>query len=91
MGTGTGTITGTGDAEKVIMESGEDWISNIFRTPTTYDIEILYDVYATGMGTGTIYYRTATTKAGCADPLAWTEYTGHFTPSNEWMQIKIVA
>ena len=90
-GAGTGTVVGIGDEEVVVMESTEDWISTVIHVDTTSEIEILYDVYRTGSGgAGTVFYRVSATKAGCADPLAWTSYTGHFTPGETWMQVRIL-
>ena len=85
-GSGTGTVAGTGDDETVCIEIGQDWTLPAVNTGNRM-IEITYDQYQSGSGTGTIEYRTASTKAACLTA-GWNTYTVPFTSSG-WVQVRM--
>lgn len=85
-GSGTAEVLSTGDTEGVCIESGEYWILPSKNTGAV-EVEITYDQYDTGLGSGSIEYRTGATRVTC-EAASWNAYTGHFT-SLGWVQIRV--
>lgn len=85
-GSGTALVGLSGDAEYLCIESGEYFILPAKNTGAV-EVEITYDEYDTGLGTGTIEYRTGATGAEC-EAASWNTYSAHFA-SLGWVQIRI--
>jgi len=85
-GSGTAEIMGSGDSEAICIYTGEYWILPAKNTGNV-DVEITYDQYAVGFGSGTIEYRTGATKVAC-EAASWNTYSSYFT-SLGWVQIKV--
>ena len=85
-GSGTGTVSGSGDDEILTLDPGEYW-----EYPTWYygigNARIFKDKYQTGSGTIVVKYRTEATKAA-TEVLGWTVYSGEFN-SLGWVGIKV--
>jgi hypothetical protein len=83
---GTGSSLGSGDAERLALADGE------FIDSPTYNIgvgavRLRSDVYDTGTGSSTIYYKQGSTEANCiAD--TWHEYTHSFSCAG-WIKIRV--
>ena len=76
--TGTGTTSGSGDAEILTIDTGEYMESEIVNTgATTWTIAL--NQYSAGDSV-TIKYKTAATSAGIAGA-SWTAYSGAFESS----------
>jgi len=84
--TGTGVISGSGDAEKIELYLGdymesETWLIGVG------DVVIEEDKYGGGVGNATIQYKTGATYLACeAD--SWNNYVGSFT-SLGWVKIRV--
>jgi len=92
-GTGTGTVTSTGDAEYLTLLGGQTWTLPAVQTGEE-EIEITYDKYenqdgagAGSGGPGLIEYRTGADQATC-EAAGWNTYTVHFTSSG-WVQVRV--
>lgn len=83
--TGTGTISGSGNAEKVTFMTSQYEESEIVNTSTN-TISLRYNQYASG-DSFTVKYKTAATVAGIAGA-SWTTYSTPFT-SLGYTQIRI--
>ena len=85
-GSGTGSVEGTGDDERLILGTGEYW-----EYPTWYlgvgMARITKNKYKSGSGTIIVYYRTAGNKIA-TELLGWTEYTGDFESAG-WVGIRV--
>jgi hypothetical protein len=84
--TGTGTASGSGDAEILTLASGE------YMESPTYNIgsgtvRLRSNVYATGSGTPTVQYKQGDSEANCnAD--TWHDYSVPFTCAG-WVKVKV--
>ncbi len=85
--TGTGEITGSGDAEKICLGSGEYMISEVFNTGVA-NIVLQQNVYIAGDDV-TIKYRHGDTPTAC-EGASWNDYVGQFT-SLGFVQIRLEA
>jgi len=85
-GSGSATVVGSGDDEVVNIDEGENWTLPSVNTGTI-EIELTYDQYQTGLGTGIIEYRTGNSRGNC-ESQSWTTYTIHFTSSG-WVQVRL--
>jgi hypothetical protein len=85
--TGTGTISGAGNLEVVILAAGEYMESEIWELGVGDDATIVRDKYRTGSETIDIKYKTSPTIAGIGG-LGWTTYS---TPvsSQRYFQVRI--
>jgi len=83
-----GSISGSGNYEKVTLESGQYWTSSVVRTGANM-VQFVYGKYRVGSGTaGTFQYKTGVDKATClAD--TWHDYTGPFQSSG-WVQLMAI-
>jgi hypothetical protein len=84
--TGTADIEGSGDAERLAFEVGENEASES-RYIGTGQKSITTNKYGTGKGNVTIEYATAATKADC-DSAGWTAYSGPFSSSG-WVKVRL--
>lgn len=85
--TGTGTISGTSDAEVINLNYGEYMTSEIINTGAEV-VALRQNFYASGDDVN-LYYRTAATEGGIATA-TWIRYTDQFT-SLGYAQIKLDA
>jgi len=77
---GSGQISGTGDTEQIILDSGEYMESEIVHIGVN-QVQILIDKYRTGSGSSpTIKYKDGDTEENC-DLDTWNTYTGPFSSS----------
>jgi hypothetical protein len=86
--TGTGAISGSGDAETICLESGEYMISEVVNTGA-YTVHLFQNLYD---GTGDdvdLDYRHGATQAAC-EAAAWNNYTVPFT-SLGYVQIRLTS
>ena len=83
--TGTGSISGSGDAEVLCVDSGETMESEVVETGAV-TITLLQNVYAVG-DTITINYRHGATEAACLSA-GWNLYTGQFV-SLGFVQVQV--
>jgi len=83
---GTGTISGTGDAEAIELNVGEYMISEIVETGDMI-CELLQNAYDPSGDDVIMEYRTGSTVFECFDA-AWTIYTDKFI-SEGYVQIKL--
>lgn len=82
---GSGTISGSGDAEQICLEAGEYMISEIVETGDQI-IQLLQNNYAAGDDVN-MYYRTGATPEACFSAI-WTTYSTPFT-SLGYVQVKL--
>lgn len=87
-GTGTSTVSGTGNDEYLTIDDGKYWLFPAVQTGTV-EIKIGYDKYQAGSGNGSIQYRTGANKGAC-ETTPWNNYTAHFT-SLEWIQVRVLV
>ena len=87
-GIGTSIVSGTGNNEYLTIGAVKYWLFPAVQTGTV-EIEITYDKYQAGSGSGSIQYRTGANKGAC-ETAAWNDYTSHFT-SLEWIQVKTLV
>ena len=83
--TGTGAISGSGDAEIMCVDAGESMISEVVETGAML-VTLLQNVYATG-DTITISYRHGATVGDCT-AASWNAYSIPFT-SLGYVQVKV--
>lgn len=74
--TGTGTVSGSGDAEKLELDGGQYMESPIIETGE-YTITLLEDKYGSGAGSAVLKYKTAATSGGIA-AAEWNTYSTPF-------------
>lgn len=75
---GTGAISGTGDAERIELDSGEYMQSEIVDTGDMI-VELIANKYQAG-GTFTVKYRTAASPAAVL-AASWSDYSVPFASS----------
>ncbi len=87
--TGTGTISGSGDAEIMTLDANEYMESEIVNIGAI-NVELLYDNYQTGSGpAAAIQYKDGNTPANCeAD--TWNTYTTPFVSAG-YIKLRIEA
>jgi hypothetical protein len=86
--TGTGVISGSGDAEMIELYPGDDMESETWFIGSG-SVMIVEDKYGGGPGAATIQYKTGATKEACeAD--SWHNYVGAFNSLN-WVKIRVSA
>jgi hypothetical protein len=83
---GSGSIVFAGDAEKVLLYSGQEMISE------TWDIgfgrvKITIDKYAAGFGAPVVQYKSGNSKANCEADI-WRDYIGSFVQDG-WVKVKV--
>jgi hypothetical protein len=86
---GSATITGSGDAEKVRLKTGQNLESEDIDTSGTPVVRILKDKYQSGSGSVTVKYKTAATQGGLSGE-GWTTYTVPFASSG-WVKVRVEA
>ena len=84
--TGTGTILGSDDAERIELESGEYMESDIVNTGTVY-VEVLQNNYDVLGDDVTLSYRHGATPNACA-AAGWNSYTVPFS-SLGYVQVRL--
>lgn len=85
---GTGVISGAGDAEKIELYPG-DYMESETWFIGAGEVMIVEDKYGSGPGAATIQYKTGDSYLNCeAD--SWNNYIGAFT-SLKWVKIRISA
>lgn len=84
--TGTGAISGVGDAEIISLDSGEYMISEVVDTGARH-VELDQNHYNPSGDNVTLKYRTGASKAAC-EAAAWTAYTVPFL-SDGFAQVRI--
>jgi hypothetical protein len=87
-GSGTGSVLETGDAERLELDEGEEWIlptANVGAGNKAIEL----NKYPPGSGEGTpdIQYKTGDTQETC-DEDTWHDY-GTFFDSGGWAKIKL--
>jgi hypothetical protein len=85
--TGTGAISGTGNAEAVDLDSAEYMESEVVLTGA-FSVTLLQNVYAAGDG-ASLFYRHGNSIAACQGA-SWNAYTVPFT-SLGYVQVRIEA
>jgi hypothetical protein len=85
--TGTGAIENSGDAERIVLSSGQYMESETVNTGAD-QVSIALNVYAAGDPT-TIKYRTGATQSAC-ESAGWNAYSAAFLSSG-YVQIRIEA
>lgn len=88
---GTGIITGDTDWGKLALDDSEYEYSQVYDHGEVIERQytITRNVYGTGQGTSTLYYRGSVDLFGVADELPeWTQYTGTFLETYRYVQIK---
>jgi len=85
--TGTGTISGSGDTETILLAAGEYMESEIWQLGVGDNATVVKDKYRTGEGTITIKYKTSQTYGG----IAGEEWSTYSTPvsSEGFFQVRI--
>jgi hypothetical protein len=85
---GTGTVSGTGDGERLIIGVGQYEDSPAWNLGVG-DARIRTDVYDTGSGPSTtIQYKTGATQATCeAD--SWNTYNGTSFSGLGWVKVRM--
>jgi len=84
--TGTGSVSGSGDSEKISLDAGEYMESETWNTGAV-DVELTLNKYETGLGSCVVKYKTGTTQADC-EGQAWATYSSPFT-SGGWVKVRI--
>jgi hypothetical protein len=86
--TGTGAISGSGDAEVICLNSGENMVSEVVNTGA-YTVTLYQNLYD---GTGDdvdLDYRHGITAAAC-QAASWNNYVGSFT-SLGYVQVRLTS
>lgn len=86
-GSGTATVSGTGDNEIVTLEPGEYWEYPTWYYGISTNATITKDKYQTGSGTIIVRYRTGPTKVA-TEALGWSLYSGEFN-SLGWVGMRV--
>jgi len=86
--TGTGAISGSGDAEKLELEAGEYMISEVVNTGA-YTVTLLQNHYDPSGDNVTLQYRHGATEAACLSA-AWNGYSTSFI-SLGYVQIRVAG
>lgn len=84
--TGTGTISGSGDAEKVCLDAGEYEESEVVETGAV-TVELLQNFYDPSGDDVLLRYRHGNTEANCL-AAAWNNYTVPFA-SLGFVQVRL--
>jgi len=84
--TGTGTISGSGDAEVINLNTGEYMQSEIVNMGAD-TVALKQNFYNTAGDDATLYYRTAASEEAITSE-TWVLYTGNFT-SLGYVQVKL--
>lgn len=84
--TGTGSITGAGDEEKIALDTGQYMISEVVNTGIDTTITLLQNEYSSG-DTVTLQYRHGATQAAC-EAASWNDYTIPFE-SLGYVQVRV--
>jgi len=83
---GSGEASGSGDAEILVL-AGSEYMECTAWHIGSGNVRLRTDVYDTGKGTPTVYYKQGATKAACeAD--TWHEYGSAFSCGG-WVKIKV--
>jgi hypothetical protein len=85
--TGTGTISGSGDAEKVTLASGEVETSNVVHTGAR-SVLVKQNFYVAG-DTVLLEYRDGATEAACL-AASWNTYSAPFTSAG-FVQVRLTS
>lgn len=86
--TGTGTISGVGDAETICLDAGEYMESNVVETGTL-TVEILQNLYDVSGDNVVLKYRHGDSQANCL-AAGWNLYTVPFM-SLGFVQVRLEA
>ncbi len=83
---GTGSVSGVGDAEIISLETGQYMESESWKLGSGW-CAITIDKYDSGVGSYTVEYKTGDSLVNCeAD--AWNNYIGPFD-SLGWVKVKV--
>lgn len=84
---GTGDVSGSGDAEAIEL-NGDEYMESPTWNIGAGDVRLRKDVYSSGAGTPTIYYKQGDSESNCeAD--TWHEYVSTFACSG-WVKVRVV-
>lgn len=84
--TGTGSVSGVGDAEIVSLDSGEFMISEVVETGNRH-VELDQNHYDPSGDNAVLKYRTGISQAAC-EAASWTDYTAPFL-SDGFVQVRL--
>jgi len=85
---GTGVISGVGDAEILTLYPGDSMESETWFIGSG-SVIIVNSKYGVEFGVPTIEYKTGATKLAC-EAAGWNNYTGAFSSLN-WVKIRVSA
>lgn len=86
--TGTGQVEGSGDSERLSLNTAEYMISEVVNMGAGSTVQILQNNYASG-STTTLEYRQGSTSAECGTA-AFASYSGTFTCAG-YVQIRVTS
>jgi hypothetical protein len=84
--TGTGTVTGSGDNEKLVIQEGQQMTSEPVDTEGVVTIEVLLNVYGSGDSVP-LYYKTGNSIVNM-DANSWMLYSTPFA-SQGFVRLKL--
>jgi hypothetical protein len=84
--TGTGTVTGSGNSEAIVLADGESMESPTWNIGSG-TVRIRSNVYASGSGDAVIEYKQGSSSENC-DIDSWSLYTEPFSSAG-WVKVKI--
>lgn len=85
--TGTATVVGSGDSERIEFASGQYMVSEVVETGT---LNVILDINKYGLGNEvTLKYRHGATQSAC-EAASWNNYTGQFA-SLGYVQVRLEA
>jgi len=86
---GTGTISGSGDAEIVCLSSGESMISEVVNTGA-YTVSLFQNLYDPSGDDVDLNYRHGATEAACL-AAGWNDYSPPGFTSLGYVQVQLVS
>ena len=87
--TGTGAISGSGDAEVIELEASENMISEVVNTGASVTVTLLQNEYDDSGDDVTLEYRHGSSVIACEEA-SWNSYTVPFE-SLGYVQIRIIS
>lgn len=85
---GTASIAGSGDAEEIQFNSGENEESETWHIGPGR-VKITLNKYGSGSGSPTIYYKQGNSESNCNSD-SWHPYTGSFITLG-WVKVRVVV
>lgn len=88
---GTGSITGDADWGKLHLENGQSQVGSVYDhgTAENRQYSLTLNKYGTGQGSATLSYRGSASAFNTNDVSpSWTPYTGVFTATWRYIQVK---